>query len=107
MIGHFNGNCLSIQIQTNRPQRLHFLEKNPLGQPNVFFNNFPVNSTHSQKHLDTTLTFDSHLKEKIAKANKGIGTIKRLYNNLPRNALLSIYKSFLRPHLDYADIIYD
>ena len=86
-------------------------KKNPLGQPDVFFNNFPVNSTHSQKHLglilDTKLNFDSHLKEKISKANKGIGTIKRLYKNLPRNALLSIYKSFIRPHLDYADIIYD
>ena len=86
-------------------------KKIPLVQPDVIFNNSPVNSTHSQKHLglvlDTKLTFDSHLKEKIAKANKGIGIIKRLYNNLPRNALLSIYKSFIRPHLDYADIIYD
>ena len=25
----------------------------------------------------------------------------------PRNALLRIYKSLIRPHLDYADIIYD
>ena len=50
-------------------------KKNLLVQPDVFLNNFPVNSTHSQKHLglvlDTKLTFDSHLKEKIAKANKG------------------------------------
>ena len=84
---------------------------NPLVQPDVIFNNSPVNSTHSQKHLglvlDTKLTFDSHLKEKRAKANKEIDIIKRLYNNLPRNALLSMYKSFIRPHLDYADIIYD
>ena len=28
-------------------------------------------------------------------------------NNLPRNFLLTIYKSFIRPHLDYSDIIYD
>ena len=27
--------------------------------------------------------------------------------NLPRNALLTIYKSFIRPHLDYGDILYD
>ena len=27
--------------------------------------------------------------------------------SFPRNALLRIYKSFIRPHLDYADIIYD
>ena len=26
---------------------------------------------------------------------------------MPRQALLTIYKSFVRPHLDYGDIIYD
>ena len=31
----------------------------------------------------------------------------KLYNILPRNALLAIYKSFVLPHLDYGDIVYD
>ena len=44
---------------------------------------------------------------KISKANKGIGVIKRLRQFLPRKTLLCIYKSYVRPHLDYADIIYD
>ena len=26
--------------------------------------------------------------------------------SFPRNALLRIYKTFIRPHLDYADVIY-
>ena len=38
---------------------------------------------------------------------KTIGVIKRLSVNLPRDALLRIYKSFTRPHLDYGDIICD
>ena len=33
--------------------------------------------------------------------------MKRLSINLPRNALLTIYKSFAGPHLDYGDILYD
>ena len=33
--------------------------------------------------------------------------IKKLSNTLPRDALLTIYKSFVRPHLDYGDIIFD
>ena len=36
-----------------------------------------------------------------------IGVIKRLSINLPHDALLRIYKSFIRPHLDYRHIIYD
>ena len=30
-----------------------------------------------------------------------------LLNVLPQSALLTIYKSFIRPHLDYGNIIYD
>ena len=37
----------------------------------------------------------------------GIGVIKSLNNILPRQALLTIYKSFIRPQLDYGDVIYD
>ena len=32
---------------------------------------------------------------------------KGLSGNLPHDALLRIYKSFIRSHLDYGDIIYD
>ena len=47
------------------------------------------------------------MKEKCVKFSKGIGIIKNLQNRLPWQALLTIYKSFVRPHLDYGDIIYD
>ena len=40
------------------------------------------------------------------KANKGTGIIRKL-NNILRSALLTIYRSFIRPHLDYGDVIYD
>ena len=36
-----------------------------------------------------------------------MSVIERLYNILPRDSFLTIYKSFVRPHLDYSDIVYD
>ena len=39
------------------------------------------------------------------KINKTIGLLRRLQNLLPRSALITIYKAFVRPHLDYGDII--
>ena len=36
-----------------------------------------------------------------------IGLVKILSVCLPRKAPLTIYKSFVRPHLDYGDILYD
>ena len=38
---------------------------------------------------------------------KGIGIIKKLSKTLPGHALITIYKSFVSPRLDYGDIIYD
>ena len=67
----------------------------------------------SQKHLgiylDENLDFSAHLKEKISKANRSIGIIKKVEMKkklkLPKNALLTIYKSFVRSYLDYGDIV--
>ena len=79
--------------------------------PQVFFNNISVSRVSFQKHLgiylDEKLNFNHHIKEKMTKAMKGIGVIKRLSKMLPRHSLLTIYKSFVRPHLDYGDILYD
>ena len=36
-----------------------------------------------------------------------MGVIRRLSVHLPRGALLTIYKSLIRPNLDYGDILYD
>ena len=55
-------------------------------------------------YLDDKLNFVLHITEKIAKANKDICVIKKLHNALPRRALLTIYKCFIRPNLDYGDL---
>ena len=83
----------------------------PTIAPVVTFNNTAVVNCESHKHLglvlDKKLVFNHHLDEKIAKANKVIGLINKLRKFIPRDSLLTIYKSFVRPHLDYGDVIYD
>ena len=75
------------------------------------FNNNKIQSAPAQKHLglilDSKLDFNQHIDDKINKCNKIIGTMRRLSMTLSRKSLLTIYKSFVRPLLDYADIIYD
>ena len=76
--------------------------------PPLAFNNNNVLETNSQKYLgvvlDNHLSFEDHLKMILNKVNKTIGLLCKLQNILPRSALLTIYKSFIRPHLDYSDI---
>ena len=57
--------------------------------------------------LDSKLNFSEHLKTIFQKTNKTIGLLRKLQTLLPRAPLITIYKSFIRPHLDYGDMIYD
>ena len=57
--------------------------------------------------LGSKLTFKNHITMVTTKINKTIGILRKLQNLLPRSALITIYKAFVRPHLDYGDILYD
>ena len=87
------------------------LKRNKPHHPDIIFNGNPVKKSSSQKHLgmflDSKLDFEEHMKGVFDKTSKSIGLIRKLRIFLPRPSLLQIYKSFVRPHLDYGDIIYD
>ena len=51
--------------------------------------------------------FDDHLKMVPEWISKTIGLLCKLKILIPRAALITIYKAFVTPHLDYRDIIYD
>ena len=57
-------------------------------------------------NLDEKLNFNNHINEKIAKANKGTGIIRKLARVLTRESLITNCK-LVRPHINYGDIIYD
>lgn len=79
----------------------------------ILFSNYNlVNSTTTQKPLemvlDAKLDFKIHLQNFYNKANKTIGHVCKLHRvTLRRASLITIYKSFIRHHLDYGHIIYD
>ena len=82
-----------------------------VSHPPLVFNNVNVSSCKSQKHLgillDARLTFEEHYKTILSKTNRTIGLLRKLQSLLPRAALITIYKGFVRPHLDYRDVLYD
>ena len=94
---------------TKQAKEVIFSRKNTkIDHPTVFFDEVPVDRTPCQKHLgmhlDDKLNFQTHIKEKIAKASKGIGIIHKLAKVLLRESLITISKSFVRPHIDYGDL---
>ena len=97
---------------SKQAQEIVFSRKaNASNHGTVYFNNAPVIRENIQKHLglslDSKLNFFDHINEKIKKATKGVNVIRKMNLLLPRSSLLTIYKSFVRPHLDYGDVVYD
>ena len=88
-----------------------FSKKQP---PSVYtdltFNGIPVKKVSETKHLgvilDSKLSFKSHISAKISIARKGVGIIKKIYPFVSRKTLNDVYKMYIRPHLDYADVLY-
>ena len=75
------------------------------------FNNNNFLQASSQKHLGVTLggklTFDKHLNNVLNKVNKTIDLLRKLQNLLSWLTLITIYKAFVRLHLDYGNILYN
>ena len=112
LCGPINGRCPSIQMFQSRLKRWYSLKQlknysTQLFYLIIFLYSVAQFKKHLGVYLDEKLNFNTHITEKIGKASKGIGVIKKLFKSLPRNALLTIYKSFVRPHLGYGDIVYD
>ena len=78
--------------------------------PPLYFNGNKILRVKEHKHLgmilDCTLSFSSHIKEKIKITRKNIGILKFLSSHIPLKTLDQIYKLFIRPHFDYGDVIY-
>ena len=78
--------------------------------PPLTFNGIPVSREPFTKHLgvylDSRLNFSKHIKEKVLIATKGLSLLKFLSNYVDRGVLDLSYKLYVRPHLDYGDVIY-
>ena len=79
--------------------------------PTHLFNNIPLSNNLFQKHLgltlDIKLNFSEHIKSITKKNSKTMGFLRKIQQIFPRSTLFTIYKTFIRSRLHYADIIYD
>ena len=97
---------------TKQAQEIVFpRKKNDASHLSLYFNDARLQQQLAQKHLglflDEKLSFLEHIDVKIKKATVGINLMHKLNRLLPRSSLITIYKCFIRPHLDYGDVIYD
>ena len=88
---------------------LSIKKKKPV-HPELLFNGITVPREDHTKHLgvylDSKLSFSQHIREAVMKATQGVSLLKYLSKYASRKVLDLSYKLYVRPHLDYGDVIY-
>ena len=78
--------------------------------PNYDINNIPLEVVKEIKDLgvcfDSLLVFDKHVCEKINKAYMMLGIIKKNFVFISRNCFVTLFKSLVRSHLEYANSVW-
>ena len=97
-------------LQKQPVEMIFSKKRNKTDHPVILFNHTPVKKVEEHKHLglvlDSKLSFSAHIKTAITKSRRGIGLLRYLSKYLIRHTLNEIYKLYIRPHLDYGDVIY-
>ena len=79
--------------------------------PPLYMNNIMINSINDHKHLGLTLSSDgswkTHLNSTLIKAWSRVNILRKFKFILDRKSLEKLYFSFIRPILEYSDIVWD
>jgi len=56
--------------------------------------------------IDNNLKFSTHISSSVSKANRVLWCVKRTFKHLTPNIFNQLYKSLVRPHLEYASWVW-
>ena len=57
-------------------------------------------------YIDSELTFDEHVTNKVRIANALLGQIRRSFSYLDSSSFAKLFKSFVRPHLEFSQSVW-
>ena len=91
--------CFTMNVRSkSKPQCDHIYS----------MNNKPLEVKSELKYpvvlIDDNLKFSHHISEKVNKANQIIGLICRSFMYMDQHNFILLFKSLVRPHLEYANV---
>jgi hypothetical protein len=99
-----------VNFSPQKTKDLVITNKATTDHPNLSLDNQIIEKVSEHKHLGVTLTSDLNWKTHVynigKKAYNCIGILRPLKTKLDRRTLETLYKSFIRPVLEYADILW-
>jgi hypothetical protein len=100
-----------VTFSPPKTKELLITNKQPRDHPILKLNNQQIEPVDHHKHLGVhlskDLTWKKHASEIAKKAARCVGILRRLKFKIDRASLETLYKSFVRPILEYADSVWD
>jgi hypothetical protein len=100
-----------VSFSPPKTKELLISNKAPRDHPPLVLNNERITRVKHHKHLGIYLSdnlgWKKHAEETANKANRCLGILRPLKFILDCASLETLYKSFVRPILEYADIVWD
>ena len=104
-------NRWDIKFNPQKTESMLFSRKREQTNPDILFAGDTVSSVKIHKHLGLTFSSDGkwshHIINIYNKAYKRINILRMLKYKVDRKSLTTIYTSFIRPILEYGDVIWD
>jgi hypothetical protein len=79
--------------------------------PRLMMNGTTIKRVLSHKHLGVTISCDlswkAHIDDIADKATRRLGVLRKLKYKLDRLSLERMYMGFIRPLMEYADVVWD
>ena len=73
-------------------------------------NSYELKKVTSEKDLGITfqqnMRYEEHISNTVNKANRLLGLVKRTFSHMDKTTFLTIYKTTIRPILDYGDSVW-
>ena len=95
--------CKVMHIGKKKEKRKYYMQ-NDVGIK------VPLETVSEEKDLgvlfSNSLSFRNHITKSIAKANQMTGIVKRTFEYLNPEVFITLYKTLIRPHLEYANVIW-
>ena len=100
-----------VTFNANKTVYLKITRKiNKSPNPILKLHGVTIKEVKTHKHLgltfNQTLTWTDHIHNLVTKASKCVWLLQRICREVPRGCLRVLYKSMIRPILEYGDVIF-
>ena len=100
-----------VDFNPLKTELMNFCNKREPDTLPLLFGQQALNPSYNHKHLGVTFQsnckWDSHIETLLAKTRLLVACLRSYKYHFSRRTLNTIYKSFILPHFDYADVVWD